>query len=85
MRAIDHLEDEQIQRSAEALIRNHGSDAAMVCAQIAERWIKRGDPAAAELWTRFMHACRKMLDGEPGIAKGPVDLSPRRTPKRSAF
>ncbi len=62
MRPINHLDDEQIQRSAEALVRTHGSNAAMVCAQTAERWIKRGDPAAAELWTRFMHACRKMLD-----------------------
>jgi hypothetical protein len=26
-----------------------------------------------------------ILAGEPGIAKGPVDLSPRRTPQRRAF
>lgn len=65
MRPNNHLDEELIQRSAEALIRTHGSNAAMVCAQTAERWLKRGDPAAAELWTRFMHACRKMLDDKP--------------------
>jgi hypothetical protein len=65
MRTVNHLDEEIIQRSAEALLRTHGNNAAMVCAETAERWIKRGDPAAAELWTRFMHACRKMLEERP--------------------
>lgn len=65
MRTVNHLDEEQIQRSAEALIRTHGNNAGMVCAQTAERWMKRGDPHAAELWTKFMHACRKLLDAAP--------------------
>ena len=63
MRELAQVDEEQIQRSAEALVRTHGDQAAMVCAQTSERWLQRGDPEAAQLWNRFMLACRKLLDG----------------------
>jgi hypothetical protein len=43
--------------------------AAMVCVETAERWNKRGDEEAAQLWIRIMEAVRK-LDAEK--LKGPA-------------
>jgi hypothetical protein len=62
MKEVTQADEEQIQRSAEALVRTHGDRASMVCAQTAERWRDRGDPEAAQLWNKFMLACRKLLD-----------------------
>ena len=66
MKALARVEDEQIPRSAEALIRTHGDSALAFCAETAQRWLERGDPDAALLWNKFMLACRKLLDGRPG-------------------
>ena len=63
------MDEEQIKRSAEALVRTHGDRAAMVCAQTAERWLQRGDPVAAELWTKIMHQTRKLM---ADVLKRPV-------------
>jgi hypothetical protein len=56
-------EEKEILRSAETMIRAHGGRAAAVCAETAERWKKRGDLKAAQLWTRILEAVRK-LDAE---------------------
>jgi len=56
-------EEKEIWRSAETMIRAHGGSAAAVCAETAERWKKRGDLKAAQLWTRILEAVRK-LDAE---------------------
>ena len=56
-------EEKEIWRSAETMIKAHGGSAAAVCAETAERWKKRGDLKAAQLWTRILEAVRK-LDAE---------------------
>lgn len=54
------LDEEDIWRSAETIIRAHGAHASMLCADTAERWKKRGDMEAFELWVRIMNAVRKI-------------------------
>ena len=70
MKEAVQLEEEQIQRSAEALVRTHGDQASMICAQTAERWLERGDPEAAQLWNKFMLACRRILEGRSARRAG---------------
>ena len=48
------VEDCDIQRTAEGLLRAHGEKAVMECAQMADRWTKRGDAEAALVWQRVM-------------------------------
>jgi hypothetical protein len=50
------VDETDISRSAETMIRAHGGLAALMCAENAERWHKRGDEQAAELWTRILEA-----------------------------
>ena len=59
------LDEEQVQRSAEALVRTHGEAATEICAQTSQRWHERGDHEAARLWKRFMLACRQVLSELP--------------------
>lgn len=54
------MSDEEICRSAETLIRAHGERAGIMSDETAERWRKRGDQSAAELWTRIAGAVRKL-------------------------
>ena len=54
------MSDEEIVRSARTMIRAHGGRAGLICAETAERWSKRGDVEAAELWTRILHVVRKL-------------------------
>ena len=53
-------EEKEIWRSAETMIQAHGGRAAAVCAETAERWKKRGDLKAAQLWTRILETVRKL-------------------------
>jgi hypothetical protein len=59
-RRVEMVEEMDIFRSAESLLRNHGPKAAMECAQMVDRWTARGDKEAAEVWRRVMIAVRKM-------------------------
>ena len=61
MKTPAQLDEEQVQRSAEALVRTHGEAATEICAQTSQRWHERGDHEAARLWKRFMLACRQVL------------------------
>jgi hypothetical protein len=59
------VEDRDIFRAAEGLLRNHGDKAPMECASMAERWARRGDIEAAEVWRRIMTAIREMQKQRP--------------------
>jgi hypothetical protein len=52
--------DLEIMLIAQELMRNHGSKAAMECAQMADRWKQRGDESAAHVWHRVMLAIREL-------------------------
>ena len=63
--AAHTVEDQDIFRTAEALIRNHGENADMECAIILELWIARGDKEAADVWLRVMQAIRELQNAPP--------------------
>jgi hypothetical protein len=53
---IDQID---IDRAAFGLLRNHGHRAEYVCAELVERWEKRGDQEAARLWSTVLDVVRK--------------------------
>jgi hypothetical protein len=59
------VEDSDIFRAAESLLRNHGEKAAMECANLVDRWTARGDKDAADVWRRVMQAVRAMQTRQP--------------------
>jgi hypothetical protein len=59
------VDEADILRSAESLLRNHGEKAAMECANMVDRWTARGDKEAAGVWRRVMLAVRKMQAQKP--------------------
>lgn len=54
------IEDRDIFQVAEFLLRNHGDNAVMECANLVDRWTARGNKEAAEVWHRVMLAVREM-------------------------
>jgi guanylate kinase len=52
--------DKDIYRTAAGLTKIHGADTAQECAELAERWEKRGDEEAAEVWRRILSAVREI-------------------------
>ncbi len=52
--------DKDILLAAKGLLRNHGDKAAMECAEMVDRWERRGDEKAAQVWRRIMNAIRDM-------------------------
>ena len=59
------VEEMDIYRSAESLLRNHGEKAAMECANMVDRWTARGDKEAANVWRRVMLTVRKLQSHRP--------------------
>jgi hypothetical protein len=57
--------DKDIYRTATGLIKIHGLEAATECAQMAERWEKRGDDVAAQVWRRVSLAVQDIEQREP--------------------
>jgi hypothetical protein len=60
------VDEADILRSAESLLRNHGEKAAMECANMVDRWTARGEKEAAGVWRRVKLAVRKMQAQKPG-------------------
>jgi hypothetical protein len=54
------VEDRDIFRVAEFLVRNHGEKAVMECAVLVDRWTARGNQDSAEVWRRVMLAVGEM-------------------------
>lgn len=54
------VEDKDVRQSAASIVKIHGDTATRVCADMADRWAKRGDPEAAENWRRIMEATRNL-------------------------
>jgi hypothetical protein len=52
--------DDVILRSAATMFRAHGLKAEAMCAKASQRWVKRGDQQAADLWFRIAQAVRVM-------------------------
>lgn len=63
------VDDQYIRRSAESLVRCHGDRAVAIGAETAEKWHKRGDAEAAQLWTSISNAARELMAARPkGLA-----------------
>ena len=58
---VARVDDDDIRSSAEALVRTHGDEAAAICGRTAERWLRRGDVGAAQLWGKLMTEVRYVL------------------------
>jgi len=58
--------DDDIRRSAETMLRTHNGSAAAMCTEAAERWKRRGDQEAENLWLRILQAVRKLETEMPG-------------------
>ncbi len=52
--------DIDIFRSASVLIREHGEDAALEAAQLADAMLERGDMEGAAVWRRIVKAVEEM-------------------------
>lgn len=57
----DRVADEEcIRLSAQIMVRAHNGSAALMCAQNAEKWKRRGDQGAGNLWLRILQAVRQL-------------------------
>ena len=57
----DRLTDEEIIRlTAQTMVKAHNGSAALMCAENAERWRRRGDQSAEALWLRILQAVREL-------------------------
>lgn len=54
------VDDRSVLQTAQGLLRAHGDKAAMECAEMADRWERRGDKEAADVWRRVMKAVREL-------------------------
>ena len=53
-------DDEFIRLSAQTMIRAHNGSAALICAENAERWKRRGDESAEAIWLRILQGVSKL-------------------------
>jgi hypothetical protein len=60
------VEEMDIWRSAAAMVKTHGDAAPMQCAELVDRWAKRGDHEASETWRRIMEASRALSESGAG-------------------
>ncbi|MDB5734496.1 MAG: hypothetical protein JWN16_1133 [Alphaproteobacteria bacterium] len=56
------VEELDVWRSAAAMVKTHGEAAPMHCAELVDRWAKRGDQEASETWRRIMEASRALSE-----------------------
>ncbi len=59
------VKDEDVIQSAAGLLKIHGDQAEMECADMVERWKSRGDTEAANLWMRVSEAVRQLQAQRP--------------------
>jgi hypothetical protein len=57
--------DMDVWRSAASMVKIHGDVAPMACAELVEKWERRGDEVAARNWRRIMDAARTLADSAP--------------------
>jgi hypothetical protein len=57
------VSDLDIWRSAASMMKTHGDGAAMACAELVDRWQRRGDQEAAQTWRRIQDATRALSQG----------------------
>lgn len=58
------VSDEEIYRSAAALIRNHGPRAEAEARAQVESWTRQGAPEGAAVWRRILAAVRELQGGK---------------------
>ena len=56
------VDEIDVWRSAAAMVKTHGDAAPMHCAELVDRWAKRGDQEASETWRRIMEAARALTE-----------------------
>jgi hypothetical protein len=56
------VEEIDVWRSAASMVKTHGDAAPMVCAELVDRWGKRGDQEASDNWRRIMEAARTLTE-----------------------
>ena len=59
------LEDIDVWRAANLLIKQHGADAELVAARRVDDMITEGDPAGETTWKRILAAVREMQRDKP--------------------
>ncbi len=59
-RGVEMVSDLDIWRSAASMMKTHGDGAAMACAELVDRWERRGDTEAAQTWRRIQDATRAL-------------------------
>jgi len=62
------VDDPDIWRAANLLVKRHGPDAAEVAAQRADELLARGDAEGSAIWIRILEAVGEL--GRPKPAKG---------------
>jgi len=69
LRGAAMVEEMDVWRSAASMVKTYGDAAPMHCAELVERWAKRGDQEASETRRRIMEAARALAkcgsDGNP--------------------
>jgi hypothetical protein len=71
--------DEDVKRTAEALVRNFGSKASAVCVETMRKMHARNDDAGADTWRRVLVVVRVLLPGKVPSAirnSSQIDLPP---------
>ena len=63
--AIRMIDDLDILRAANILIKRHGPDAAVVAAQRADELLEAGDPDGCAIWKRILAAVRELTRTTP--------------------
>ena len=53
-------------RSAAVLVREHGDDASLEAAQLADAMMEKGDVEGAAVWRRIVKAAKELQRAEPG-------------------
>jgi hypothetical protein len=59
------IDDLDILRAANILIKRHGSDAALAAAQRADELLEAGDPDGCAIWKRILSAVRELTRTTP--------------------
>jgi hypothetical protein len=54
--------DMDVWRSAASMVKTHGDKAPMVCAELVDRWAKRGDAEASDNWRRIRDAASALTE-----------------------
>jgi hypothetical protein len=54
------IDNSDVWRSAEGMLKTHGDKAAMHCAMSVERFRQRGDAVGVEVWESILNAVRQL-------------------------